>query len=125
MKSIFNIAVLVATILWTSTTAIAQSENQTTVETTDTTFIVNGVCEMCKHKIETAAKLEGVEKTEWDVESKVLRLSFNAERVSLAEISTAINKSGYDTEFSAAAEEDYQKLHKCCHYRDPAVINAH
>lgn len=94
-------------------------------QTTDTTLIVNGVCEMCQSKIEGACDLDGVESASWSPETKVLELKFDSSVVSLEEISSAINEAGYDTELTAATEEDYEKLHGCCKYRDPEVHNAH
>ena len=101
-----------------STVSLAQS--------TDTTMIVNGVCGMCKMTIETAVEdLDGISKVNWDVESKVLRVEFDDSIISLSEINLAINKAGYDTEYSTANEEAYQKLHACCKYRDPEVVKDH
>ncbi|HAD98449.1 MAG TPA: hypothetical protein DCG19_13655 [Cryomorphaceae bacterium] len=98
--------------------ALAQSE-------TDTTMMVNGVCEMCKMTIEKAADIKGVSKAEWDVESKILTLVYDREVTSLEAISTSINESGYDTEFNTASDEAYKSLHKCCYYRDPEVVKTH
>lgn len=91
----------------------------------DTTLLVNGVCGMCKSTIESACELDGVESASWDVETKVLTLSFDPAAVSLEVINAAVNESGYDTEFSTAPEEAYQALHGCCHYREPEVQEAH
>ncbi len=92
----------------------------------DTTMMVNGVCGMCQRVIETAAfSLEGVEKAAWSPETKVLELTYDAELVNLKQLSAAIAKSGYDTEYQTATEEDYLALHKCCYYRDPKVVEDH
>lgn len=91
--------------------------------TTDTTMIVNGVCGMCEHTIEKSAKIEGVSFAEWDLETLVLSLKFDANKVSLADINKSIVASGYDTEFEAATDSSYYKLDPCCYYRDPN--NAH
>lgn len=91
----------------------------------DTTFLVNGVCGQCQKVIEKAASIKGVKSAKWDVKTKTLHLSYNEDKVSVAAIEQAVVKSGYDTEFNTAKEEDYQALHACCHYRDEEVINAH
>lgn len=89
-------------------------------------MIVNGVCDMCKAKIEGAVKnLEGVSNVNWDIESKVLTLRYNSSDISLHDINMAIINVGYDTEFSTANEEAYQGLHACCKYRDPKVVKDH
>jgi len=80
---------------------------------------------MCEKVIEKAAKIEGVSTAEWDQNTKVLRLSYSSEKVSLAEINKAVAASGYDTEYLAAPDTAYQALHACCHYRDPKVVEDH
>ncbi len=93
---------------------------------TDTSMIVNGVCGMCQHTIETAAlQLEGVKTASWNKNTKVLLLSYQADQQSLATISEAINEAGYDTEYNTASDEAYYSLHKCCYYRDPKVVEDH
>ena len=119
MKTISKISLLTLFMaLLSLTPASAQSE-------TDTTLIVNGVCQMCKRTIENAAYIKGVSKAEWDVENKVLTLTYNTGETSLEEINTSINESGYDTEINTASQEAYNSLHKCCHYRDPEVVKDH
>ncbi len=92
---------------------------------TDTTMIVNGVCNMCKGTIQKACKIDGVYSADWDVDSKVLTLSFDSEKLSLQQISDSVNAAGYDTEYNTAPDEAYFGLHGCCHYRDPKVVEDH
>lgn len=94
-------------------------------QSADTTMLVNGVCDMCKKTIENACDLDGIEQAEWTVESKILTLRYDPSVIRFDEISEAINKAGYDTELNAAAQEHYEALDPCCHYRDPEVIKAH
>ena len=111
-------SLLFFSILLASVNGFAQSK--------DTTMIVNGVCGMCKMTIETAAEdLDGVEKVSWDVETKVLKLRYDVSVTSLEDVNKAINKAGYDTEYSTADEKAYQNLHGCCKYRDPEVVKSH
>jgi copper chaperone CopZ len=118
MKSISkNIIALFALILMSSG-AFAQKQ-------VDTTMIVNGVCGMCETTIENAAQIKGVSTADWDVETKVLTLSYNSKKTSIAKINRAINEAGYDTEMSTAGDEAYNNLHGCCKYRDPAVVEDH
>ncbi|MDZ7847965.1 MAG: cation transporter [Owenweeksia sp.] len=120
MKIIFNKKIIALGIALLFSSALFAQTNQ------DTTMIVNGVCGMCQATIETAAAdLDGVDKVHWNKDTKVLKVSYNAEKLSLMQISDAINASGYDTEYNTAPEEAYQGLHKCCYYRDPKVIEDH
>lgn len=112
---------LISTLILCLTASLAVGQTST-----DTTMIVNGVCGMCKTTIETAVgELEGVDKVNWDVDSKVLKVSFDQGILTLNDINSAINKAGYDTEFSTGEDKAYQNLNPCCHYRDPEVVKDH
>ena len=81
-------------------------------------FKVSGNCTMCKATIEKAVLgLKGVNSAEWSTETKMIHVSFNKEKVKLANIHKAIAKSGYDTEKETALESVYNKLPACCLYR--------
>lgn len=105
--------------------SLALASQNTFAQEQDTTITVNGVCNMCKRIIEKSSYLDGVSSAEWDVKTKELKLTYNPEEVTLASINESIVKSGYDTEYSTASDEDYEKLHGCCHYRDPKVVKDH
>lgn len=80
-------------------------------------FNVNGNCEMCKERIEkTAISIEGVNSAEWDIDSKMLHISFNNKNVALADIHKAIAKVGHDTEKEKAPDDVYNSLPGCCKY---------
>lgn len=81
------------------------------------TFNVKGNCGMCKTKIEKAAKsVAGVSVANWDVNAKILTVSFNEEKTNLDAIHAAIAKVGYDTDKIKADDEVYRNLHHCCKY---------
>src|SRR5690242_14587638 len=67
----------------------------------DTTlhFQVAGVCDQCKHRIETAAKGKGVTAASWDMDSHLLTLSFDPSHTSLDKIVSRITASGHDNQF--------------------------
>jgi Cu(I)/Ag(I) efflux system membrane fusion protein len=80
-------------------------------------FEVSGNCEMCKDRIETAAKsLEGVSSANWDVDTKIIQVSFNRDMTSLDKIHKAIAAVGHDTEKESAPQEVYDNLPACCKY---------
>lgn len=81
-----------------------------------TVFQVAGNCAMCKKRIETAAKIKGVESATWDLSSKKLTTKFNPKTTSTLEIQQAIALVGHDTPNYRAADEVYQSLHECCLY---------
>lgn len=98
--------------------ALMSGTFQSLAQSQDTTLLVNGICEMCKKTIENASMLEGVSLAEWNVETKELHLTFDSAKITLEQINASINNAGYDTEFTSAAQEAYENLHSCCHYRE-------
>ena len=80
-------------------------------------FQVWGNCEMCKTKIETAAKsVEGVKSAKWNVVNKKMKVKFNPAITNTDKIQQAIAIIGYDTEKHKATDEVYNNLHHCCQY---------
>lgn len=86
---------------------------------TQTTFRVEGNCDMCKSRIETAAlSLSGVKKANWDVSSKILSIAYDASKMTEDKIHQEISAVGHETSRLPADEKAYQKLHSCCKYKD-------
>jgi mercuric ion binding protein len=83
------------------------------------TFKVYGNCEMCKTRIENAAKVEGVEKATWLQETKILTLVYDSGKIKLEQVHRKIAEAGHDTEKARAADETYQKLPACCKFERP------
>lgn len=90
--------------------AIAQSD------ATKAEYKVAGNCGMCEKTIETAAKVKGVTKADWNVDSKILSLTYNSKKISADAILKKVAYAGYDNEKYLAPEEAYSKLHECCKY---------
>lgn len=79
---------------------------------------VQGLCEMCKDRIEKAAKgVSGVSSASWDQKTKQLHLNFDASKTSVDAISKAIAKVGHDTDKYKADKATYDALPDCCKYR--------
>ena len=78
---------------------------------------VGGLCDMCKDRIEIAAKsVTGVESANWETDTKMLHLNFDSSKTNSDEIQKAIAKVGHDTEKFKAPDEVYSKLPECCLY---------
>jgi outer membrane receptor for ferrienterochelin and colicins len=82
------------------------------------TFKVFGACEQCKHRIEDAAKGKGVRSAEWNVDTKLLTLSFNPAQTSAEKVQNRIVAVGHDLETKKAKDRVYNELPACCHYRE-------
>ena len=80
-------------------------------------YIVNGVCEKCKKRIEEAAYIKGVKYADWNVDSHNLTVKYDSSKTSSEVILQSIAKSGHDSEYYKATDEDYNKLPSCCRYR--------
>jgi Cu(I)/Ag(I) efflux system membrane fusion protein len=84
----------------------------------DATFVVSGNCEMCKERIEMAAKsVKGVSSAVWNLVTKKIDVKFNAMGTSIDAIHKAIAKAGHDTEKQKADKKTYEALPECCLYR--------
>lgn len=118
MKSILWSLLLGCAFLLSSTTAFTQEAPKTTKPDSTVTFKVFGVCEMCQHRIEEAARGKGVKAAEWNVDSKLLSLTFDPSRVTLDKIHGRITAAGHDTYLKKANDAVYNSLPACCRYRE-------
>jgi len=81
-------------------------------------FKVSGNCEMCKDRIETAAKsVKGVISATWNMDTKMAAVEFDQSVTSLEAIQKAIAIAGHDNGKYLAPDEVYNKLPDCCLYR--------
>lgn len=79
---------------------------------------VQGLCEMCKDRIEKAAKsVSGVTSASWDIKTKQLHLNFDPAKTSADAVAKAIAKAGHDTDKYKADKATYDALPACCKYR--------
>ncbi len=86
---------------------------------TSKTFKVQGTCEMCKHRIESAINnLPGVWSSNWDVSSKTLMVTYDRSKVKPAIIEKLVSGQGHDIDSMDAATDVYSKLPDCCHSRE-------
>jgi len=77
---------------------------------------VSGNCGMCKKRIETALKVEGVNTAVWDVKSKILTVSYDSAKINTESIQQKVAAAGHDTQKIIAKQENYSKLPSCCQY---------
>lgn len=107
MKSIKTLLIAACAIM--SVTLFAQEIKTATIK-------VNGSCGMCKKKIETAAKQPGVTKADWNKDTHVLTLMYDAAKVNTDSVQKKIAAVGYDTEKFKASDKAYGELDECCQY---------
>lgn len=98
---------------------IATSAQTTDTKNTTVTFPVAGVCEQCKARIEDAAMGKGILSAQWDVDTKKITIVYDSLKTSLEKVQKRIVAAGHDLETAHAADNVYNKLPACCHYREP------
>ena len=87
---------------------------------------VDGVCQMCKERIEKACiRAKGVKLADWNVQTHELKLIYNEKKTSLDAIKKSIVAVGHDVSDMKATDEAYNSVHKCCRYRDEAIKEDH
>ena len=87
---------------------------------------VDGVCGMCKVRIEKAAvRTKGVKSAVWNVDTHELKLIYDARKTNLDSISKRIAAVGHDTKVYKATDEAYNSVDPCCKYRDEQVVKDH
>lgn len=108
-----------------------QSQERKKDKNAKVVFKVDGICGMCKKRIETAAlKTKGVKFAIWDVNTHLLNLIMDERKTEVATVQKNILKVGHDILLSddkklVAADEAYNSVHPCCKYRDDEIILDH
>ena len=108
------------TILFIGTFSYGQNKNaKASIE-------VDGVCMMCKKRIEKASiKTKGVKSASWNLDTHELRLIFDENKTSVEQISSNVTAVGHDTKSFIASKDAYESLNPCCKYRDEGVVEDH
>jgi len=95
-----------------------QQEKVMTEVSENSIFGVSGNCDLCKERIEKAAKsVDGVQNAIWDTKIKKISVTYMKSRTTLDTIQKAIAGAGHDAEKLKAPEEAYNQLPGCCLYR--------
>ena len=94
----------------TTVTIKAQTEKMAEIK-----IKTSAICNMCKETIEKALAFEkGVKRSDLDVASKVVTVTYNPEKTTPEKIRLAISKAGYDADDVLADAKAYKKLDSCC-----------
>ncbi|WP_430927989.1 heavy-metal-associated domain-containing protein [Polaribacter marinivivus] len=118
--------ILIAIVSILSFTANAQEKNKNA----KVTFEVDGICGMCKKRIETAAlKTKGVKFALWNVKTHQLNLIMDERKVEVGTVQQNIANVGHDIILKdkkiTATLEAYNSVHPCCKYRDSEIVLDH
>jgi hypothetical protein len=110
MKTIKKI-VMVITALLSITMTHAQIKNAKTE-----TVKVYGNCGMCKATIEKAGNLKKEAKVDWNENTQMATIKYDAKKTNPDEILKRIALVGYDSDKFLAPDAVYDNLHGCCQY---------
>jgi len=99
-----------------STTVKAQNDHIT--NDTTASFKVYGVCKLCQQRIESSLQLKGISAASWNIDSKILTVTYDPSKISLDKINNRLTAAGHDTYYKTAADADYYALPECCRYRE-------
>ena len=92
---------------------------------------VDGICGMCKTRVETAAlKTKGVKFAIWSTKTHQLNIIMDERKTDIGKIQDNILKVGHDIILAdnqkiEAKLEAYNTVHPCCKYRDEEIILDH
>ena len=77
---------------------------------------IYGNCGMCETTIEKAGNKSKVVKVDWNKDTKMATINYDAKLTNPDEILKRIALSGYDSEKFLAPNDVYAKLPDCCQY---------
>ncbi len=104
---------IISFFLFTLISGFVFSQNKSKLETIE--IKTSGVCDMCKTTMEKAMAYEkGVKKSNFNVETAILTVTYNPEKTTPEKIKKAITEVGYDADELKANERSYDKLNACC-----------
>mgnify|MGYP000610320119 CR=1 FL=1 len=92
---------------------------------------VDGICGMCKKRIETAAlKTKGVKFAIWSTKTHQLNLIMDERKTDVSKVQQNILAVGHDILLEGdkklvAKTEAYNSVHPCCKYRDDEIVLDH
>ena len=116
MKNSFK-NIMLATFILLSIAVNAQIKNAKTE-----TVKIYGNCGMCETKIEKAGTIKKVATVDWNQETQMATLTYDATKTNQDEILKRIALAGYDSDKFLAPDDVYNNLHGCCQYERVAKV---
>ena len=111
---------IIITLLLIGSTTFAQNKNA------KASMEVDGICGMCKARIEKAClNTKGVKFATWSIDTHELKLIYDERKTDVKTIQKQVLAAGHDVKEVKATDEAYAAVHPCCKYRDEAVKEEH
>ena len=86
------------------------------------TVKIYGNCGMCEKTIENSGSLKKIAKVDWNKDTKIATLTYDAKKTNQDAVLKRIALAGYDSEKFLAPDDVYSKLPECCQYERTAKI---
>lgn len=80
------------------------------------TLNVSGNCDMCKSRIEAAAKSGGAVNAAWDARTQILAVTFDGAKTNPDNIAKKVAAAGHDAGKFKSEDKVYNALPGCCKY---------
>ncbi len=80
------------------------------------TVKIYGNCGMCENNIETAGLDKKVSMVDWNKDTKMATITYDATQTNTSNILKKVALAGYDSDEFLAPDDTYGKLHECCQY---------
>ena len=109
--------IMIAICVLLSTTSNAQIKNAKTESVK-----IYGNCGMCETKIEKAGNIKKIANVDWNQETQMATLTYDATKTNQDEILKRIALVGYDSDKFLAPDDVYNNLHGCCQYDRVAKV---
>ncbi len=123
--------IFIVSLLLIGFSAQAQTKGVKKNKNAKISFEVDGICGMCKKRIETAAlKTKGVKFAIWNVKTHQLNIILDERKTDVLDVQKNILKVGHDVvgldkKKLEATTEAYNSVHPCCKYRDEEIVLDH
>ena len=88
------------------------------------TVKIYGNCGMCKTKIEKAGNIKKIANVDWNHDTQMATITYDATKTNQDEILKRIALVGYDSDKFLAPDDAYNNLHGCCQYDRVAKVPA-
>ena len=111
MKYSISHVMVAATMLLTFTISSAQIKNSVTEN-----IKIYGNCDMCEKTIEKAGNLKNVATVDWNKDTKMASITYDAKKTNQEEVLKRIALAGYDSDTFLAPDNVYSELPGCCQY---------
>lgn len=117
MKAVKIIIIAFLAIALGSNSYAQMNDHSKMTTTKSETLKVSGNCDMCRARIEKAAKVDGVSKAEWNTKTKVLAVTYDPAKTNMDQIGKKVADAGHDNAKAKADDKAYASVPSCCKYR--------